>query len=105
MDRYAGRPLVRLLECYVLDAIGALDERQREALRGDGAQAGRALRRSRRLAGRILGVQMAFPDTLPDQLRDLWARNLELARERGQSANPEGFAMAVVDQNFAEPAG
>ena len=32
MDRYEGKPLIRLLECYVLDAIDQLDDRQRDTL-------------------------------------------------------------------------
>lgn len=31
-DRYDGKPLLRLVDCYVLDAIGELDPGQRKTL-------------------------------------------------------------------------
>ena len=33
MDRYAGKPFLRLLECYVLAAIGELSDEQQATLR------------------------------------------------------------------------
>jgi hypothetical protein len=32
MSRYAGKPFLRLLECYVLDAIGELSDEQQATL-------------------------------------------------------------------------
>jgi hypothetical protein len=36
----------------------------------------------------------------PQQLRGMWARNLEIARANGLTLTPAEFAMMVVDENF-----
>ena len=36
----------------------------------------------------------------PQQLRGMWARNLEVARANGLTLTPEEFSMMVVDDNF-----
>ena len=36
----------------------------------------------------------------PQQIRGMWARNLEIARANGLTLTPEEFAMMVVDDNF-----
>jgi hypothetical protein len=36
----------------------------------------------------------------PQQIRGMWARNLEIARTNGLTLTPEEFAMMVVDDNF-----
>jgi hypothetical protein len=42
-DRYAGRPLLRLIECYVLDAIGELGLQEDRQLRSTTAKIRTAL--------------------------------------------------------------
>ena len=103
-DRYAGRPFLRLLECYVLDALGELDDAQRETLR-------RMEPKLTAVYGTpgswrdVVAAQMEFPASLPDQIREIWTRNVEAARSRGQTAIPEDFARAFVDQNFPAAVG
>ena len=67
MDRYAGKPFLRLLECYVLSLIGQLDDGQQEKLH----------RMEPKLAGvygaegtwfEIVGAQMDFPPSMPNQI-------------------------------------
>ncbi len=61
MDRYAGKPFLRLLECYVLFAIGQLDEHQQETLQHMEPK----LADVYNLSGTWLDIvssQMAFPD-------------------------------------------
>ena len=99
MDRYAGKPFLRLLECYVLSAIGQLDERQQETLRSMEPK----LTDVYNLGGTWLDIvasQMAFPETLPGQIREIWESNLAKAHEHGSPVNPNEFAMAFADQNF-----
>src|SRR5215210_270705 len=92
MDRYSGKPFLRLLECYVLDSIGQLDASQRETLQ----------RMEPKLANTyamngtwldIVNAQMDFPKSLPAQIQ-VWQKNLTLARERDASIDPNEFAMA-----------
>jgi hypothetical protein len=97
--RYDGKPLLRVLDLYVLWAIGELPPDQEDGLKrmapklqarfGGGGQWHEAIE----LAVRI------EPDTL-EQIRGMWARNLEIARANGLTLSPEEFAMMVVDSNF-----
>jgi hypothetical protein len=101
MDRYAGKPFLRLLECYVLNAIGQLDDGQRAAL----------VKMESKLASvykvdggwlDIVSAQMNFPESLPGQINDIWSRYLDQAKVQGMSVDPGEFAMLFVDQNFSD---
>ncbi len=98
-DRYDGKPLLRLLDLYVLRAIGELPPDQEDGLKriapklqalfGGGGQWHEAVE--------CVGLMDA--DT-PQQIRGMWARNQEIARANGLTLTPEEFAMMVVDDNF-----
>jgi hypothetical protein len=98
--RYEGRPFLRLLECYVLWAVGQLDPRQAEVLE-------RMTPKLRETYGtngtwqEIVAAEMEFPDSLPEALRSMWARNQEIARDNGTLLEPEQFARMVADENFS----
>ncbi len=99
MDRYKGKPLLRLLECYVLDAIGMLHDEHREVLH-------RMEPRLTRVFGHegawldILIKEMEFPDTLPGKIRKNWEGFLAAARAQGAAVDPEEYAQRFVDANF-----
>ena len=98
--RYDGKPLLRVLDLYVLWAIGELPPDQEDNLNwmapklqarfGGGGQWHEAVERAVRME----------PDT-PQQIQGMWARNLEIARANGLTLTPEEFAMMVVDSNFS----
>lgn len=96
-DRYEGRPLLILLESYVLAAIGELPA---EKSAGAGAIV-------RRMWGgdddgmRTLRRQVDLNDSVDHTLRGLWVRNQEIARENGVTLSPEQFSRMMCDQNFA----
>jgi len=99
VDRYAGRPLLWLLEWYVLDAIGMLHDDERERLRLMEPH----LAKTFKCEGNwreIVNQVMEFPLTLPGEIRENWEKNLALAHSRGQPVVPEEYAQAFVDQNF-----
>ena len=99
MDRYSGKPFLRLLECYVLDAIGQLDDAQRQALRRMEPKLADVYRMNGSWVD-IVNAQMDFPESLPAQIRAIWEKNLVSARARGVAVNPNEFAVVFVDQNF-----
>ncbi len=99
MNRYSGKPFLRLLECYVLNAIDQLSDDQRATLQ----------RMEPKLADvygmngtwlDIVNAQMDFPGSLQAQIREVWERNLASARELETSIDPNEFATVFVDQNF-----
>ena len=82
-SEYAGRPLLRFLECYVLRTIGHLEPadearlvrmtpRLREILGGDGTW------------DEILGRALQFPPNMSELVVALWQKHSTLARENGQ---------------------
>jgi hypothetical protein len=97
--RYDRKPLLRLLELYVLWAIGELSQKSEDDLKamapklqslfgGDG-QWHDAMARS-----------MHMPEEMPAAIRDMWVRNLEIARVNDVTLPPQKFAEMFVDENF-----
>jgi hypothetical protein len=99
MSRYDGKPFLRLLDCYVLRAIGALDQQQEISLRSmepklssvygvDGSWF------------EIVAKQMDFPDSLPVQINEIWVSGKAKAEHQGLSVDPIEFTKQFVDTNF-----
>ena len=95
--RYEGRPLLIVLENYVLAAIGALP-RERE-------------RGTSKVVQRLLGggpdwmatvrARLALDASLDMELRTLWSKNQRIAKGNGDELSPAAFARLVADENFA----
>jgi len=101
VERYSGKPFLRLLECYVLDSINQLDDAQRATL----IQMEPKLVNIYKMTGswsEIVSAQMDFPESLPGQIRDIWSKYLDEAKARGAAVNPNEFAMGFVEQNFPD---
>lgn len=97
MDRYESKPLLILLENYVLSCIGCLPEEKVSALTGvvqkvyGGGDDWKATLRS----------NLHLEVSLDDDLRRMWLRNQDIAKQANESLLPEDFARMVVDDNFA----
>jgi hypothetical protein len=96
-ERYAGRPLLIVLENYVLDCIGELPP-DKQALARSVVQ--------RVWAGgedwkATVRAQLHLAPALDESLRGMWSRNQEVAKQHTQQLHPIQFAKMVVDQNFA----
>jgi hypothetical protein len=96
-DRYKGKPLLILLENYVLDCIGCLPKDklptittmiQRVYGGGDDWKA-------------TLRSTLQLDDSIDENLREMWTHNQDLARQANETLLPEDFARMVVDQNFS----
>ena len=97
-SRYAGKPFLRLIECYVLESIGELSEKDRANLIRMESRL-QELYDSKGSWYEIVGDEMAFPDSLPKKLSELWSQYLSGA-EVDISVDPNEFAMSFVDSNF-----
>ena len=95
--RYDGKPLLRLIELWVLWAIGEIDDADQARLKeiepqlqktwgGEGAW------------HEMIGDTWQLPASLPEQLRGMWQRNLETARREGVPPPREIFAKSIADQ-------
>jgi hypothetical protein len=98
-DRYEGKPFLRLLDCYVLRAIGYLDDAQesglqamepkfREVYNTDGSWV------------EIVAKQMEFPDHLPAEIKRIWDEGSLRAENMGFTPDPGDFTTQFVDTNF-----
>lgn len=98
-SRYAGKPLLRLLELYVIWAIGELpDEEARrletmspklaETFGGDGTWQG------------ALAATMEMPPNMPDLIREMWAKNQGIASLNHVELRPQQFAEMFVASNL-----
>jgi hypothetical protein len=96
-DRYEGKPLLILLENYVLSCIGQLPADKEAGL----------LSVTQRVFGggddwkATLRATLQLGDSLDDSLRRMWTTNQERAAQAGVTLTAEDFARMIVDQNFA----
>ena len=97
--RYDGKPLLKLLEFYVLWVIGELPEEVDKSLKaiapklhalygGDGQWQG------------AIAASVHFSEEIPAEIRGLWKRNLEIARANDVTLSPQKFAEMFADENF-----
>ncbi|TWT38509.1 hypothetical protein [Blastopirellula retiformator] len=99
MSRYEGKPFVRLIECYILSAIDELPEAYEQKLQ----EMVPALKETYNIDGtwkEVVAQVMQFPETIDEELRNMWNHNQAVAAQSNQILSAEAFAQAVVDQNF-----
>lgn len=98
--RYDGKPLLRLMELYVLKALDELPALEQETLTrmapklqavygGNGTWHG------------ALEAAVHMPSDMPQVIRDMWAKNLEIARTGNvPPLSAQKFAELFVDENL-----
>jgi hypothetical protein len=96
-DRYKGKPLLVLLESYVLGCIGCLPAEKVPTLTqvvkkvyGGGDDWMETLRST-----------LHLEDSLDEALKQMWHQNQDIARLAKETLLPEDFARMVVDENFS----
>jgi len=97
--RYAGKPLLRLLECYALWSIGELRPEDRETLESMTPM----LQHTYGKTGawhEVIASVMEFPQNLPASIKGLWEKNTAIAQKAQASLSPQQFAEMFVDQNL-----
>ncbi|WP_061940082.1 hypothetical protein [Collimonas pratensis] len=99
MDRYAGKPFLRLLECFILDAIGQLDDKQRTTLHLMEPKL-HAVYGTSGTWLQIVSKQMEFPESLPEQIQGIWKGYLSQAKIQGIAVDPNEFVITFVNENF-----
>ena len=99
-SRYEGRPLLRLLESYVLSSIGHLGEDQEHALNLMAPMLAETFG-VRASWFDIVAIHMEFPASLPQKIKQIWEDGLVRANALNFEVHPEEFARQFVDVNFA----
>jgi hypothetical protein len=98
-DRYTGKPFLKLLDSYVLHAIGSLPESNEQQL----AEMTPKIQATFNAAGdwrAIVRKVMEFPDDIDDAIRRTWQHNQNIAAREGVELTPVEFAHMFVDTNF-----
>jgi hypothetical protein len=98
-DRYAGKPFLKLVDSFILKSIGELDASTEAVLE----QMTPKLRQTFSHAGtwdEIVEAQLGFKPGVRDGIRDLWARNQEIARQNGVTLTPMEFTEMFVASNI-----
>ncbi|MBZ9871890.1 hypothetical protein LB542_13610 [Mesorhizobium sp. BR1-1-9] len=98
--RYDGQPLLRLLELYVLWAIGELSQESEDGLKKIGPKL-QSIYGGDGQWHDAIAQSMHMPEGMPAAIRDMWARNLKIARDNNVTLTPQQFAEMFVDNNFA----
>jgi hypothetical protein len=99
--RYDGKPLLRLIELFVIDAIGELQPKDAANLEAMTPK----LQELYRTAGdwrEAVSKAMAFPDSMPEAIRAMWAKNRQIAVQNGVTLSAEEFAVMFVDSNIPQ---
>ena len=94
-DRYEGRPLVLILERYVLSCIGENDREVNMAAIVQKVWGGDQDWRQ------TVRQQLELPESVDEAIRGIWEKNLLIARQNKTSLHPIQFAKMFVDSNFA----
>lgn len=97
-NRYVGKPLLIVLDNYVLSTLGQLSlEKETESL-----SILQQLYGSRDSNWRtILRTRFQISDSMDETVRQMWASDQERAEREGITLAVEDFARMVVNQNFA----
>jgi hypothetical protein len=102
-DRYAGKPLLKLVDSFVLKTIGHLDPSQEAVLQ----QMTPKLQETFKRAGtweEIVMAELRFEPEVRAAIQDLWEKNQVIARQNGVSLTPIAFTEMFVAKNVASDA-
>jgi hypothetical protein len=99
--RYSGKPLLRLVDSYVLDAIGHLPPEVDAKM----TEMEPKFRKTFKTTGswrEIVEGQMKFPDGMQGAIRELWVKGrVKFLVAQGHEPDPAEFTMSFVDNHFA----
>jgi hypothetical protein len=98
--RYDGKPLLRMLELYVLNVIGEISTEDADRMVAMTPK----LREIYGHSGEwpeIIAASVGLPLEASSDIRGMWERNQEIARANDVELPPQRFAEMFVDDNFA----
>jgi hypothetical protein len=99
VDRYEGKPMLRLLECYTLHALGLLDHASEANLVAMTPKL-RTLYSAEGEWHNVIEKVMQLPTNTPELIRELWIKNQKIAKDNDVVLSPQEFAEMFVDANL-----
>jgi hypothetical protein len=97
-DRYAGKPLLKLVDSFVLKCIGELDPASEDWLRGMEPK----LRQIYSCEGSwddIVISVLHFGPNIRTSIHELWVKNQAIARQHQVTLTPMQFVEMFVEKN------
>ncbi|MBO9622498.1 MAG: hypothetical protein J7500_07280 [Sphingomonas sp.] len=99
-DRYAGKPFLRLVDSYVLDAIGHLDSSAAATLTSMEPQL-RATLGAEGSWREMVESRMQFPEGMQGAIREVWEKGrVRFVAAQGHEPDPHEFTRTFVDTKF-----
>lgn len=99
-DIYLGKPFLRLLDAYVLDAIGELDAESDAALAAQEPEF-HAMFGATGNWRMIVEQRMRFPDGMAGAINEVWTKGREkFVAAQGREPDPVEFMRTFVDTHF-----
>lgn len=92
--------MLRLLDAYVLDALGALDSATASSMVAMTGTLSHALKASGSNWQEIIESAMEMPPGSRDELRELWEQHVHETSGAGNPPDVIAFAHALVDARF-----
>jgi hypothetical protein len=99
--RYDGKPLLRMLELYVLWSIGELTPKDEATLTAMAPKL-RATFGGDGTWQNAIAASMKMPREMPELIRGNWDKNRSIAAGNKVTLAPQSFAEMFVDSNFAK---
>lgn len=91
--------MLRMLECYVLKAIEALQPTDAHHLTAMQPQLSQ-IYDSQGTWDQIIASAMRLPENMPELIQKMWKKNQAIAATNGLELPPQQFAEMFVDQNL-----
>lgn len=101
-DRYEGKPLLRVLDAYVLDAMGVLDDGSRAQMTAMQPKLATALGVDASTWQGVVEAALEIPPDSAPALRGIWESTEAQAAAEGVDVDPIAFAHELVDARFAD---
>lgn len=102
VDRYAGKPFLKLVDSFVLKCIDQLDPSQETLL----VQMTPKLHEVYATEGtweEIVVAQLHFPPNISEAIQAMWDKNQDIAKQNGTTLTPVQFVEMFVANNVVAP--
>ena len=97
-DRYEKQPMLLVIENYLLDCIGELEEDKLPGMSELVVHLFGGTEDWRATVRHVLDVEDGFDE----EVRELWAHNQKVAKDNGKTIHPVQFAKLCADENFSD---
>ncbi len=98
IDRYEGKPFLKLVDSFVLKSIGELDPSQKDLLQEMESN----IQETYNSSGswdEIVMAQLGFEADITDAILGLWTKNKAIAKENNVELSPMEFTEMFVANN------